>query len=361
MMYRALFGLMIALALAVQARVWTDVQGRQVQGEMIAADTQSVTLRLANGRQLKVALGSLCVADQRFVRQNLARKNPGQTDDVDRAGTGAIPGGKNVVRLPIVDRKPSSDAPKGGWSGEACIQMVLMYHGVYASQKQINAATGNAQQGKGLVYTEMYGAMRRFGLATVDYKKGHTSAPEFYQWARKHLDQGRPIIAGVKIYPDKNKAGKVDQFVVIVGYDKKGLFLNTNVYDQGTIYRTVKELGSTKKGISLMNYARTVWAHAIKDPSSWKKTGRQPVHLAIHGEQGNTLRATLTCLDLTPGKRYILFRRRTAREHSAVAVKAFEASGKEFTYSDTIKRNSFWHYDCVQSNDGKVKGIRFGR
>ena len=67
-------------AAPISARVWTDKQGKKVEGTFVRVHEGKVIIR-TNGKLLKVPFGALSQEDQRWVRDELTRK--GQTEQLD--------------------------------------------------------------------------------------------------------------------------------------------------------------------------------------------------------------------------------------------------------------------------------------
>ena len=60
-------GICVLVSLPCQARTWTDVDGRKIEGELLEPGKSEVTLQLANGKTVKVPVARLSTADQAFL------------------------------------------------------------------------------------------------------------------------------------------------------------------------------------------------------------------------------------------------------------------------------------------------------
>ena len=49
----------------------------------------------------------------------------------------------------------------------------------------------------------------------------------FARWAREAIDEGDPVLAGVKIVPTAHPEWGLDHFVLVVGHGSRGLLVNT--------------------------------------------------------------------------------------------------------------------------------------
>lgn len=64
------------LPAAAESRTWISNDGRPIEGEYLRANTDSVVIRRADGKELSVRLKFLSAADREFVQQKLAAANP---------------------------------------------------------------------------------------------------------------------------------------------------------------------------------------------------------------------------------------------------------------------------------------------
>lgn len=68
--------LLAAPVRAEDSRTWISNDGRPIEGEYLRANTDSVVIRRADGKELSVRLKFLSAADREFVQQKLAAANP---------------------------------------------------------------------------------------------------------------------------------------------------------------------------------------------------------------------------------------------------------------------------------------------
>ena len=112
--------LSLLIAAPLQARIWNDTQGRQVEGELVTADETTVTIRLKNGKTSVVSLENLSGLDTVFVKDWL-KKNPQKKKPA--APTTAPPTPAKPSPVPPTPPAPSpgstpSSAGQVGFDGE---------------------------------------------------------------------------------------------------------------------------------------------------------------------------------------------------------------------------------------------------
>jgi hypothetical protein len=126
--------------------------------------------------------------------------------------------------LPIAARSQAAESPRAGWCGETAIQEALLHVGAWAPQRAINRA------GKP-VHPDLYAqdipvALTELGVRYAVYTQGKGFEP-FARWVRVALEQGDPVLVGVKILPTQHPEWGLDHFVLAVGHGTKGLLVNT--------------------------------------------------------------------------------------------------------------------------------------
>jgi hypothetical protein len=162
------------------------------------------------------------------------------------------------VVLHIPARAQASGAPAAGWCGETAIQEALLYYGRRVSQRRINRAGRPSHPD--LYWGDIPRALRALGVRYQRWSRGNLRA--FFAWIRSQLSRGRPLLAGVKIYPTEHPRWGLDHMVLIVGYDRRGLFINTT---WGTrVHRTWAQLSSRARGFAFANRYRRYHAFAIE-------------------------------------------------------------------------------------------------
>lgn len=128
------------------------------------------------------------------------------------------------LALPIPPREHAPEAPAAGWCGETAIQEGLLHLGVWAPQRIINKAGRPAHPD--LYSPDIPVALSELGVKYSFYS-GSRGDGMFEQWIRRGLDEGDPVLAGVKILPTAHPEWGLDHFVLVVGYGDKGLLVNT--------------------------------------------------------------------------------------------------------------------------------------
>lgn len=143
------------------------------------------------------------------------------------------------VLLDIPDRDEDEIAPEEGWCGETSIQSALDYFGKTVSQSVIHAA--GKPQHPDLWEDDIPVALKALGAEYSAWDRNDPDLDGFMRWIGGELQQGRPLVLGVKIYPDET-GWENDHFVLAVGCDVEGLYLNTNNTGDGQYYATFEEL-----------------------------------------------------------------------------------------------------------------------
>ena len=114
--------------------------------------------------------------------------------------------------LPIAARRHAPEAPPQGWCGETAIQEALLYFGVWAPQARINASAKPAHPD--LYSNDVPVALAALGARFEAYRAG---AEPYVRFVRRAIDEGDPVIAGVKILPTEHPSWGLDHFVLVVG------------------------------------------------------------------------------------------------------------------------------------------------
>jgi hypothetical protein len=169
------------------------------------------------------------------------------------------------VKLPIPDRAwdPQRADPSVGWCGEACIQMAMGYYGKEVSQHLINES-GHPRH-PDLYAGDIDKALGVLGVLGVSFSDFESTgdAAAFIDWIQRQLRLSHPVICGCKIYPDENPHWSLDHFVLVVGFDPQGLWLNTQVDLSGQVMVSYAQLQSRRKGYSFANRQHYYFGWAI--------------------------------------------------------------------------------------------------
>src|SRR5687767_11164644 len=129
------------------------------------------------------------------------------------------------VLLPIPARAQAPESPPSGWCGETAIQEGLLYLGVWAPQRLINQAGHPSHPD--LYSPDIPVALAELGVRTIVYPARGKGYEPFAKWIRASIEDGDPVLAGVKILPTEHPEWGLDHFVLVVGHGTKGLLVNT--------------------------------------------------------------------------------------------------------------------------------------
>ena len=142
--------------------------------------------------------------------------------------------------IPAIQQDPT--CPPDGWCGEASIQMAMMYYGMYAPQKMINAAGHPSHPD--LWNTELGPAMEAFGFSCTGLPTGSTS--EFIAALKPILHEGTPVILGINVF--SNGHGDA-HFCIAAKCDEQTLTVNTTWEMTARVYPWSKMV--VKNGLTL--------------------------------------------------------------------------------------------------------------
>jgi len=86
------------LSLAIEARIWKDKKGNEIEAELMSMQAGKVFLKKSNGKTLRISKKSLCEADQEFlatkippkVKINFSKNQDRRSDDYYVYMTGKI-------------------------------------------------------------------------------------------------------------------------------------------------------------------------------------------------------------------------------------------------------------------------------
>lgn len=168
----------------------------------------------------------------------------------------------DAVKLPIPDREWDLNRPDKsvGWCGEACIQMATGYYGKEITQAVINAS-GQPRR-PDLYAGDIDKALNNLRISFISCESPR-DVSEFIAWIQHQLREHRPVICGCKIYPDEHPHWSVDHFVLAVGFDSKGLWLNTQLDLSGQVLVPYAQLCSRRSGYSFENRGNYYFGRAI--------------------------------------------------------------------------------------------------
>jgi len=165
------------------------------------------------------------------------------------------------LHIPDVAWDPKKADLNAGWCGEASIQMALSYYSKQVAQDVIHRAGKPSHSD--LQDDDLEVALQALGAVFNRYEGESKDSKEFVEWIQKQLRSGYPVICGCKIYPTEKPEWDVDHFVLISGYNSKGLLMNTQLDCDGQVLVKYTELKSTKEGYSFINPRNVYWGVSV--------------------------------------------------------------------------------------------------
>lgn len=166
-----------------------------------------------------------------------------------------------IIDLNITNRDwdPDRKDKSVGWCAEACIQMAMAYYKTAISQKNINKAASPSHSD--IYMDEIDIALEKLSVGYISWYGKNKNIEDFILWIKTMLNSYYPVICGVKIYPTEHPEWFLDHFVLIVGYNSKGLLVNTNIQGQQLI--RFEQLHSYSKGFSFETKHHRYYGRAI--------------------------------------------------------------------------------------------------
>jgi hypothetical protein len=164
------------------------------------------------------------------------------------------------VLLPIPNRLQDRDKPPQGWCAEASIQMGLLFFNKMVSQKEIN--TSGKPKHPDLNSNDINNALKYLNVNFTEWNADNHLLPQFMTWIQSNIAKGYPVICGVKINPTRHPEWPLDHFVLAVGYNESGLFINTN-HDVGQVLITYEQLASESNRYSFQNSYHRFFGRAL--------------------------------------------------------------------------------------------------
>ena len=192
--------------------------------------------------------------------------------------------------LPIPARAQAAEAPSAGWCGETAIQEALLHLGAWAPQRAINRAGKPSHPD--LYSNDVPVALDALGAKYTFYAARERSWPAFARWVAKALDDGAPVLAGVKILPTQHPEWGLDHFVLVVGHGARGLLVNTTWGTRAWVADT------TTPGLSFKNAVYAIRLDGLRLPA-----GAHPARLAVLEESAASVRLRVACEGLADGNR----------------------------------------------------------
>lgn len=187
------------------------------------------------------------------------------------------------VSLDIPARKQHANAPPSGWCGETAIQEGLLHLGVWASQRIIHDA-GKSKH-PDLYSDELPTALAQLGVTYATYAPKNKGFGAYEAFVRDAVNNGDPVLAGVKILPSEHPTWGLDHFVLVVGHGQQGLLANTT---WGT---RVWASETTTEGISFKNAF-----YALRLTGVVRSKGALPARLTVLEETLATVKLRIACV-----------------------------------------------------------------
>ena len=250
-----------------------------------------------------------------------------------------------ALRLNIADRKHDAAAPKQGWCGENAVQQALLYHGAYFPQKLINQAGKPSHPD--LYSGDIPVALRNLQVDFEQWPWKRCAFDKFLAWAKGGIAKGEPVLAGMKIYPTAHPEWGLDHFVLLVGFEKDALLVNTTWGKQARL--TTKQLLSTNKGLAFKNRYGCYYGIRIKGLKG-DAAPAPAARLFVTRETKEHIDVIVKCERLTAGQGYALGRWASLEQRSAHLTSRFTATGPAQGFRDTIPTSRPAIYRCRRAD-----------
>ena len=240
---------------------------------------------------------------------------------------------KLVLAIPPRDHAP--EAPPAGWCGETAIQEGLLHLGVWAPQSIINKAGRPT-------HPDLYSPDIPVALSELGVKHsffaGSRGDGMFEQWIRRALDEGDPVLAGVKILPTIHPEWGLDHFVLVVGYGDKGLLVNTTWGHRLWVGDT------STPGLSFKNAFYAIRLGGVSLAGSGR-AARLSLLAAREGEPKVNVR--VTCAGLRPGSVVRIELRRSRIEEAPAWSEEVTATSDRVAKDVTVDADRVARFQCV--------------
>lgn len=237
------------------------------------------------------------------------------------------------LALPIPPREHAPEAPPAGWCGETAIQEGLLHLGVWAPQRVINKAGRPTHPD--LYSPDIPVALTELGVRHSFYV-GSRGDGMFEQWVRRALDEGDPVLAGVKILPTAHPEWGLDHFVLVIGYGEKGLLVNT------TWGHRLWVADTTTPGLSFKNAFYAIRLAGVSVAGSGRAA-----RLTLLEEGASRVKLRVTCLGVKPGSAVrVELRRARADEKPSWSEDVTVADGQP-TKELFVEAESVARFQCI--------------
>lgn len=237
------------------------------------------------------------------------------------------------VTLPIPDRPQDAASPPTGWCGETALQEALLHFGVWASQAAIHRA-GRSKY-PDLHSEDLPTALAALRVRTTRYAPRKADFSAYTAWVNEGVDQGEPVLAGVKILPTEHPEWGLDHFVLVVGHGARGLRINTTWNEQRWADDKVSE------GISFKNAFYAIRLRGV-DPAA----GARAARLRVLEEGAEQVTVEVSCENV-PADARVAIERWSHPSSRRLEVREVSAQGRRAKLSATIARGEVSRFQCV--------------
>jgi len=256
---------------------------------------------------------------------------------VDVAVVAVVDAGEQLTpSLPIPARAHAPEAPRAGWCGETAIQEGLLHVGVWAPQRIINKAGKPTHPD--LYAPDIPVALSELGVRFSVYSGGR-GFEAFSRWVVAAVDQGDPVLAGVKILPTLHPEWWLDHFVLVVGHGTRGLLVNTTWGSRTWVGDTVTP------GLSFKGAFYGLRLSGLALPAN-----ALPARLSLLDENDTTVKLRVTCAGVQKGTRYRVERRASRAEVKAAWAEEITAETETIAKELTVEAASTSRFQCIPAN-----------
>jgi hypothetical protein len=242
-------------------------------------------------------------------------------------------GEPGLPTLPIPARAHAQEAPPAGWCGETAIQEGLLHVGVWAPQRLINKAGKPTHVD--LYATDIPVALSELGVRYSVYAGGR-GFDAFARWVAAAVDQGDPVLAGVKILPTAHPEWGLDHFVLVVGHGTRGLLVNTTWGSRTWVGDT------TTPGLSFKNAFYGIRFLGLALPAN-----ALPARLSLLDENDKNVKLRVTCAGLQKGATYRVEERSSRSEAKAAWSEEITAQAELISKDRTVEAALASRFHCV--------------
>lgn len=240
--------------------------------------------------------------------------------------------GEAPTALLIPPRAHAPEAPPAGWCGETAIQEALLALGVWAPQRLINKAGKPVHPD--LYSTDIPVALSDLGVRHSFYAGGK-GFDAFARWVGKAVDEGDPVLAGVKILPTEHPEWGLDHFVLVVGHREGGLLVNTTWGSRRWVGDT------TTPGLSFKNAFYAIRLSGLTLPPK-----AHPARLTVLDEDAAAVKVRVTCAGLATGASYRMERRAARSEEKPLWSEELRAEAERVERDLTLDANRPARFHC---------------